>query len=316
MAAQCGHADVLAELLKAGAYTGPQGRNGFTPLIQSSHRGQLPVVKALLRHGCPPSTKNHQGCTALHLAASANQVTVMMALMDFGADPDESGPDGFDAMSLARQGGHSAAVLLLARVKERPRTPPLGATPLHLSVMANDFLGIRDLLRGGTSPEVKNQVGCTPLHTAVVNVSAKGVNALLQGGADASCLLHWTGAGGVTPLAFTYLCIAASEAGVTRGQDEALRHVRDALLRAGAFRRAWVWPVPQALQEGGEEEGGGGEAKGGPSEAMKAVKLQRMGQLEGQQVVLRAITRCALRVGGCFPAGALTQRFNPLGPQG
>lgn len=205
MACQCGHPDVVAELLNAGAYTGRQGRHGFTPLIQSSHRGYVEIVKMLLRHGCPPDVKNDQGCTALHLAASANQVKVMVELLDGGASPSVVGPEEYTAFDLASQNGHEEARLLLAqRDVGRQKTPP-GSTPLHSCMLANDYKGAARLLDDGAPPDETDGEGLTAFQRAVMHLEPKAVAVLLRGGANEKALYPQAYGLGLSPIGYTFM---------------------------------------------------------------------------------------------------------------
>lgn len=284
MACQCGHTDVVEELLNAGAYIGPQGKHGFTPLIQSSHRGYVKIVKLLLRQGSPHDTTNDQGFTALHLAAQANRVEVMELLLRAGADPTAEGPEGYTPMTFAVEGGHKEAKALLAKHAGSSKKPkiPKGATPLHVHVLSGNFRNVRNLLEAGVDPDARDGEGLTPLHEAILAVSPRGVAEMLRGGADVNAMFggSW---GAVTPLCFVYACLSAAVDPLCAGN---LPAVRDALLRDGAFRGDWRWPALNAAQTVAATVPRDGKASSVP-------RPLRVGQLERHNLVLKAMSRCA-----------------------
>lgn len=305
MACQCGHPDVVVELLDAGAYTGPQGRHGFTPLIKSAHMGHVEVVKVLLRRGCPTETKNDQGFTALHMASAANNIDVMQELLRAGANPKARGPQNYTPFTLACQEGHPEAKILLAQYGGGIQDAPRGATPLHLYVMANDFKGIRSFLRNGRNPDVLDGEGLTPLHRAAMNVSPRGVSEMLRGGADDTMRFPpWFGGerGAVTTLTFTYMGLARARSYTGPAENriltagvETFTHVRDALLRGGAFRGAWRWPVREGLLAENQACGTAADvmAKSGENTGRVSchVTMRRLPLLRVRRVVLSGMTR-------------------------
>lgn len=258
MAAQSGRTGVAIELIKSGAYTGPQGRHSWTPLMQSAHRGYLEIAKALLAHQCPPDSRNEQGCTALHLAAAANQTGVMKLLLDHGADRELESLEGATPLQWAIQESNMESAVLLSTYNPSTVQRPLNS--LHLCVLRNDFGGARDLLKRGAPPDHADREGVTPLQRAVLISLPRMVEVMLRGGADESAALPAARAGGkagVTPLGLSSARLSGrrQECADPRVARARVR-VRDALLRVVAVRAGcWRWPELLEVQPSAKGEG-------------------------------------------------------------
>jgi hypothetical protein len=89
LAAEEGHADVVAVLLSQGAQANTSAQDGKTPLLAACAEGHLGVVQMLLQHveGRALDVPDHYGDTALHLAAAEGYGEVIRALLLAGADP-------------------------------------------------------------------------------------------------------------------------------------------------------------------------------------------------------------------------------------
>lgn len=263
MACQCGNFGVVKLLLAAGAYIGRQGKHGFTPLIQSAHRGHLKMVQALLKQGSPPDTRNNQGCTALHLASSSGQVAVVKELLEAGSNATLAEPNGFTAWDLAKQEGHPAVQAVLLQYGGDGRPPPAGMTELHAAADVGDVVGIRNLVQAGAAINVRDGEGVTPLQRAVMSMSPKCVSVLLSAGADDKMLFPPGYGKNTTPLDFSYMAGLStwnycSQNGIrdmtVMTTIVQLRHV---LMRAGAFRGPWRWPAGATSTRVRAEEQGG-----------------------------------------------------------
>jgi cytohesin len=90
-AARLGHAEAARALLAVGAdpnrMDGPPSREGWSPLMNAVHKGQLGVVQILLEAGADANAKTADGATALMLATGEPRTDIVRALLDAGADP-------------------------------------------------------------------------------------------------------------------------------------------------------------------------------------------------------------------------------------
>lgn len=155
LAAQGGHAAVVAVLLAAGA-----SRESGSPLSRAALNGRLAVVAVLLQPGAPsdapyalmlaasqghvqiveallaarvdPNAFDEDGSGPLHCAAAENRTACLLALLAAGADPSAADASGLTAAHLAAATGSAACLeqLLLARPTCCRAVDRHGATPL------------------------------------------------------------------------------------------------------------------------------------------------------------------------------------------
>ena len=81
LAATLGHADVVEELLKAGADVNARALDGATALIGAALFGRIDTVKVLLDHGADITVSNNDGTTALSAAQTDMQIVDYIAGM-------------------------------------------------------------------------------------------------------------------------------------------------------------------------------------------------------------------------------------------
>ena len=112
-AAAEGHAEVVAELIGAGAEFRTTLASGFTPLLFAVRNGHLEVVKTLVRAGIdlnqrikPDPDWRHMGyrarlrpgATVLHVAVENGHFELGAYLLDTGMDPNAADPVGYTAL--------------------------------------------------------------------------------------------------------------------------------------------------------------------------------------------------------------------------
>ena len=112
-AAAEGHAEVVAELIRAGADFQGTLPSGFTPLLFAVRNGHLEVVKTLVKAGAdvnqridPDPDWRHMGyrarlrpgATALHVAVENGHFELGAYLLGAGIDPDAADPVGYTAL--------------------------------------------------------------------------------------------------------------------------------------------------------------------------------------------------------------------------
>ena len=98
-----GHADVVRELLAAGA--DPNVIETYyrqTPLHKAAVEGHSEVVKELLTGGADPNAAGYMGRTPLHEAAEGGHPEVVRALLAYDADPLIRDRGGYTPLERAR----------------------------------------------------------------------------------------------------------------------------------------------------------------------------------------------------------------------
>ncbi|KAK7459749.1 hypothetical protein BaRGS_00038932 [Batillaria attramentaria] len=114
IAADIGHAEICAELIRRGAYVNALTRGGFTPLFFASRRS-LQAVEILLQFGCDVEIRSRNGDTALHAASSFGREDVIAALIASGGDVNAKNTHGMTPLLLATISGSRNAVKTLTR---------------------------------------------------------------------------------------------------------------------------------------------------------------------------------------------------------
>jgi ankyrin repeat protein len=112
-AAAEGHADIVSELIRAGADFKSSLASGFTPFLFSVRNGRLDVVKVLVAAGVdvnerinPDKDWRHTGyssrlrpdATALHVAVENGHFELAAYLLEAGADPNAADHIGYTAL--------------------------------------------------------------------------------------------------------------------------------------------------------------------------------------------------------------------------
>ena len=112
-AAAEGNAEVVAELIRAGADFKTRLASGFTPLLFAVRNGHLGVVEKLVEAGVdvneriePDQDWSHRGysarlrpgATALHVAVENGHFELAARLLELGADPNAADPIGYTAL--------------------------------------------------------------------------------------------------------------------------------------------------------------------------------------------------------------------------
>lgn len=140
--------------------------DGSTALLWAAHLDDAELVAQLLRAGANPNVKNQLDSTPLAEAAFNANTEIVKLLLDAGADPNAAGPDGqTPLMLIARTANVEAARLMLdkganpnAKETQRQQTPLMWAASWNQGPM------VRLLLERGARPEDKTWIDMmTPL---------------------------------------------------------------------------------------------------------------------------------------------------------
>lgn len=194
-----GQADVVKELLQAGARYDVTNEYGFTPLCLATN---LNIVQLLLDSGANPNDVTTNGWTPLTLAAhynntdiavellkrnaDANRITserrsalrlasywtntvIMQALLDHGADINETNR-GMTVLSTAAWYNNTSVVqFLVDRGADLDRPEYDGETPLISAARKGSTEAGRVLIKSGANPYATNSNGLTAWHIAKLN---------------------------------------------------------------------------------------------------------------------------------------------------
>jgi ankyrin repeat protein len=179
VAAEHGRADLVRQLLAAGASPAARCRDGRTPLHVAAASGYPEVVRLLAASRRGLDIKDGSGRTAAAVAADAEDDDSMLALVAAGCAIT-------DVRVAALAGRADAAGRLL---KENPRSVNITGewkrTALHLAAERGHAAVIAVLLRNGASPEARDFTpGATALHHAAAWGHVEAARALLAGKAD------------------------------------------------------------------------------------------------------------------------------------
>ena len=181
-----GDAEMVEQLLAAGADARASRRTGETALMIAAGSGSVQAVASLIKHGADiNAAEPSQGQTALMWAAAEKHTEVVDLLVAKGADIHLSTKSGFTALAFATIANDGDAVKRLlasggdSKLKLGDGTELLLAATSHRSTAAAIAL-----LEGGADPGVKDRQGNTPLHTASQRGNLPLVQSLLAHGAS------------------------------------------------------------------------------------------------------------------------------------
>jgi cytohesin len=116
IAAQEGHAEVVAALARLGADVDRADASGCTPVWRAAQKGHTAVIEALARAGADVNRADGDGWTPVFNAAQFGQVSAIEALAGLGADVRRAADDGVTPLQTATRNGHEAAAAALRRL--------------------------------------------------------------------------------------------------------------------------------------------------------------------------------------------------------
>lgn len=177
-----GHADVVKELLAAGANVAAD-QDGQTPLMLAAGQGHTAVVETLIAAGADIAAKDKDGLTALMAAASANRADTVRALIARGANVNAPNPEGSTALMAAAFGGHLEAVqALLAAQADVNAKDKNGRTALMAASLGGSAPVAKALLDRKADLMAEDVGGGTSLIYAAANGHADFVELLQKAG--------------------------------------------------------------------------------------------------------------------------------------
>jgi ankyrin repeat protein len=195
-AAAEGHADVVEELIKAGADFRTRLTSGFTPLLFAVREGRLDVVRVLLKAGADVNEtvpveggrRRGYGGRVPPAGASPLLVAVMNAhfelaahLLDAGADPNADLP-GYTVL-------HAITAVRKPGVGDNDPAPEGSGTMSSIELVKKlaargAKLNARMTKRANLSNTRLNEVGATPFMLAALTADAELMKTLAELGAD------------------------------------------------------------------------------------------------------------------------------------
>jgi ankyrin repeat protein len=164
--------EVISHLLTHGAIIPQANQEGETPLMLTSHRGEVEVVALLLSHGAKIDEMDQDYQTALMLAAAEGHHEVVVLLLRHGASINRTNKDGQNALMLASMENQPPVVsVLLQFAAQTNHIDKDGNTPLILASLHNNSEIVDQLLENGALVDQSNVDGRTALSCA----SSKGL---------------------------------------------------------------------------------------------------------------------------------------------
>jgi ankyrin repeat protein len=195
-AAENGHTEIVAELLKAGADVTIADRKNRLPIDIAIQEGYTEIVQLLQNAGAKAEAGSIESSPAALLgAAKQGNLDILKLALQAGIDPNTSeleatrNPRHKTALMFAAERGHQKIVehLILAGVdinlSDRPGKK-LGKTPLMYAGESGYAEIVELLLRSGAIVDAQDKRGQTALYYAVESDRVEAVQVLLKFGAD------------------------------------------------------------------------------------------------------------------------------------
>ena len=188
-------AEMVAELLVAGADPERRAKDGYTPLMSAVDSGQVAKVSFILSESVAIDAETKDGRTALIIAAGAEHPAPVRRLLKAGARVD-GGPGKITALTQAvRAGLLETTRLLLEAGADVNRSAADGRRPLMLAARGGSDELVRLLLDKGAEIDGRNpKDGTTALMWAANNGLKSIIEHLIERGADPSIAANdgWT----------------------------------------------------------------------------------------------------------------------------
>ena len=238
--------------------------DGASPLEWAVHNNNALIAEVLLEHEADPNFSARPHTSPALAAAGEGKTKMVRLLAEHGADFSRLSPNNQRPEDLALANGHGDVIQALhdtgrkfpadfiARMRADSRLSQLatdlfgvaydpalnqkndseGKTKLHYAAQYNDLGGVRDLLRRGADPHVRNRDGQTPMMTAIIRGhggNERIVRVLLEAGTDpeegddhGNTPLSWAAKSGQLELALVLLEFGAQADRKIRGKFTAL----------------------------------------------------------------------------------------------
>jgi tetratricopeptide (TPR) repeat protein len=157
-AAHGGHAELVRELVEAGANVNAADRSQTTPLMYAVMRQDAAMASLLLSRGARPNVLNAENMTALEpaIALGAGALPAFHVLLQHNADPRAADREGNPLTFVAAKSGNLDAMrILIEKYGLDPNAKSISGTPLvGAAAFAGMEEGVKFLLHAGANPWV------------------------------------------------------------------------------------------------------------------------------------------------------------------
>jgi ankyrin repeat protein len=183
-----------AEIASGADINGRNFHDGDTPLHEASMYGNAQLIEQLVEAGAELNTYNATDFTPILSAArygpSANRHERLGALIRSGANLTIEANDGSNPLHLVVETGdfdyipsHLSVKLLIESGLNLNKQNNLGLTPLHLSAKFSSPAHVQFLLDKGADPLVRDKYGNSALHYASEGKFTENLETLIKSGA-------------------------------------------------------------------------------------------------------------------------------------
>jgi ankyrin repeat protein len=96
-----GNRGEVEAFIRAGINVNAKDKDGATPLMLASEKGDIEMTRVLLKNGADPNASDIDGYTALMFASYSGNLEIARLLVGSGADVDARDKDGWTALMFA-----------------------------------------------------------------------------------------------------------------------------------------------------------------------------------------------------------------------
>ncbi len=154
-AALFGRYEMVKLLIDAGAKVNVVQKDGLTPVICATLRGYRKIVELLLQHGADPNIADKKRLTPFHYAAALGRDKILELLIVKQMNANVFDKLGKTPLHNARANCIPLLIKAGAKVNVQDKN---GWTPLHWAVHWADVDRVRELLKAGANPKIKNKI--------------------------------------------------------------------------------------------------------------------------------------------------------------